>query len=157
MVFSSPFRSWSCSTLQALIDVMASANTHVIIAAHQVFHCSHSVTVHAHEVHALHKLVLQEVVPAREPERRSGVSYSVRGALHKQAQLPFRMELWECFTIRRGPVTRRNADEPELASKNCMTNSSHLPPLIDITQSIAPVPPQEEVYFTSPLPCSRFQ
>ena len=109
---------------------MASANTHVVIAAHQVFHCSHSVTVHAHEVYALHKLVLQEVVPTREPERRSGVSHSVRRALHKQAQLFFKW-LSGVLPRRRGPVTRRNADEPELPSNNYMTTSSPLPPLID--------------------------
>ena len=134
MVLSSPFRIWSNITLQALIDVMASANTHAVIAAHQVFHCSHSVTVHAHEVHAMHKFVLQEVVPAREPERRSGVSLIPYVERSTSKHKSFFKWLSGCFPLRRGPVARRNADEPELASNSCMTKSSPLPPLIDIVK-----------------------
>ena len=82
------------------------------------------------------------VSPSRELERRSGAS---------RCQLTFQMDLWECFLADVVPQ--------HVAIRMSLNWRPIIPCHLSSTSSkgIAPVPPQEEVYFTSLLPCSRFQ
>ena len=92
--------------------------THVVISVHNAELCSYHVTVHARGVHALYKVVLQEVVPNSQHERLPGVSHLVPRALRKDCPCIFPNSSLQVLPRKSGSAA------PRLTSKNCTSEGS---------------------------------